>query len=455
MKKNKLLIYISLFFCLFMVGITKVKASTYLGCEYTISKKKLVDSYELSHVKTDYKMFIGFIDSKVSVKFTTDNGYSSGKYSDNDVAIVQDDYIEVGSMPSSGCPKVSFIKRFRLGIWTNIDGGNAVETTASEVFKFSGYKKTCSYTEKTTKQNFEVTLNYNGSYNRFGFVDAEPQGVNVYTRTKNQDIVDDYISFWTKMYNGCPRRVYKKDGFLYASDGSRKPKGEDATYELVISDECPFLEDSDYVLAKEYVDSVDIDKLTKTTSGDFVRTYNLRYNAWKSLMSKNSSESLKQCDDYEEIQKKFQKIATKLNELGYIDDAKLESIENDTTTLSSKIIDWDVEYGTGEELDCNEIFDDEVMSFLKTVFTWIRIAIPILLIILGMIDFSQVIISQDPDAMKKCTSKFTKRCIVAIIIFFLPTIIMLILQWINDYVMTTNPDCVIKDLNIIVKNIWK
>ena len=58
---------------------------------------------------------------------------------------------------------------------------------------------------------------------------------------------------------------------------------------------------------------------------------------------------------------------------------------------------------------------------------------PILLIILTAVDFGQVVISNDKEAMPKAISKAIKRGIAAIVIFFIPFLVDLIIDWLNTY----------------------
>lgn len=53
----------------------------------------------------------------------------------------------------------------------------------------------------------------------------------------------------------------------------------------------------------------------------------------------------------------------------------------------------------------------------------LKIVIPIILIILGIIDFSKAAISSDDKMIKDAAISFLKRAIAAVAIFFIPTII--------------------------------
>lgn len=84
-----------------------------------------------------------------------------------------------------------------------------------------------------------------------------------------------------------------------------------------------------------------------------------------------------------------------------------------------------------EEVSC-DLIDKDIMDTLNEVMTYIRIGIPILLIGLIIFDFASAMFASSEDKMKKAQSKAIKRVIIAIIIFFVPTLINLILNIAND-----------------------
>ncbi len=78
---------------------------------------------------------------------------------------------------------------------------------------------------------------------------------------------------------------------------------------------------------------------------------------------------------------------------------------------------------------CEGLLDKDLQLIINYILTIIQIGAPILLIVLVTVDFASVVISQDKDATKKATSKAIKRGIAAIVIFFVPLIVKLILGW--------------------------
>ena len=53
----------------------------------------------------------------------------------------------------------------------------------------------------------------------------------------------------------------------------------------------------------------------------------------------------------------------------------------------------------------------------------------IILIVFTITDYLKAILSKDDDELNKATRRFIKRFIIAIIIFFLPTLIIVLLEW--------------------------
>lgn len=76
---------------------------------------------------------------------------------------------------------------------------------------------------------------------------------------------------------------------------------------------------------------------------------------------------------------------------------------------------------------CNGIFTVEAAEFIKEGFDIIRIAVPILLLVFGTIDMASAVFSDDPEALKKRGAKFGKRAIAAVLVFFVPLLVNLLL----------------------------
>ena len=53
----------------------------------------------------------------------------------------------------------------------------------------------------------------------------------------------------------------------------------------------------------------------------------------------------------------------------------------------------------------------------------LKIVIPLLLIILGMVDLGKAVVSSDEKAINKAVTTLIKRFIAAVVVFFVPTIV--------------------------------
>ena len=88
-------------------------------------------------------------------------------------------------------------------------------------------------------------------------------------------------------------------------------------------------------------------------------------------------------------------------------------------------------------LDCKALLggdgtDTSLVDLLKTGLNVIKIIVPIILIVLGSLDFAQAVFASNEDAIKKAQSKFIKRLIIAAIIFLVPSVLKVILQLANS-----------------------
>ena len=88
---------------------------------------------------------------------------------------------------------------------------------------------------------------------------------------------------------------------------------------------------------------------------------------------------------------------------------------------------------------CEGLLTQEAADLLSDIIGYIRIGVPILLMILCAGDFVSVITSQDDNAMKKAGGRIVKRFIAAAAVFFVPLIISVIL----------NIDAVKNSLNLV------
>lgn len=102
----------------------------------------------------------------------------------------------------------------------------------------------------------------------------------------------------------------------------------------------------------------------------------------------------------------------------------LEKFCNNGNCKTSSAVCGDVISGYG----CPD-FLLPVVKFLKiVVFNTLQIFVPIILILMGTIDLVKAVASSDDKATKDATSKFIKRALTAILIFFVTTIVNIVMN---------------------------
>ena len=72
---------------------------------------------------------------------------------------------------------------------------------------------------------------------------------------------------------------------------------------------------------------------------------------------------------------------------------------------------------------------DNFKIITQPMWMLIRIATPIMLLVLGALDFAKATAASDEKMMKKSVQTFFKRTLIAVAIFLLPTIVNLIVGW--------------------------
>lgn len=65
----------------------------------------------------------------------------------------------------------------------------------------------------------------------------------------------------------------------------------------------------------------------------------------------------------------------------------------------------------------------DIWHFIGMVLFIFKIAIPILLIIFGMMDLGKAVVASDDKEIKNATTKLAKRAVAGVVIFFIPTLV--------------------------------
>lgn len=69
-----------------------------------------------------------------------------------------------------------------------------------------------------------------------------------------------------------------------------------------------------------------------------------------------------------------------------------------------------------------------IIGYIVELAKWI---IPLIIIVLGMVDFGKAVISSDDKAINKAASTLIRRIVAGVIVFFIPTIVLTLLNIID------------------------
>ena len=111
---------------------------------------------------------------------------------------------------------------------------------------------------------------------------------------------------------------------------------------------------------------------------------------------------------------------------------KVETIETNrkATVKVSEKFTIDMKFVKITISSCEDLFKgaEDLLDMIKSVITIVKIAIPLILIVTGTMDFAQAIFSSNEDGIKKAQGKFTKRVIMAVVIFLIPSVLKVLLS---------------------------
>lgn len=83
--------------------------------------------------------------------------------------------------------------------------------------------------------------------------------------------------------------------------------------------------------------------------------------------------------------------------------------------------------------DCNGVFGDpkdsnSIANLIVMFLNIFRIAAPVLVIVFGSVDLFMAMVSSSEDKMKKAQNKFMQRLMLGVCLFFVPTVLELVLD---------------------------
>ena len=98
---------------------------------------------------------------------------------------------------------------------------------------------------------------------------------------------------------------------------------------------------------------------------------------------------------------------------------------------------------------CNQQATSNILYLVGVVVAVIRIAVPLILIVIGMVDLIKAMTSQDDKQIKSATTLLVKRVVIGVVVFLVPTIVGLLMNVVtavsdDDYTACTR----------CVTNVW-
>lgn len=103
-------------------------------------------------------------------------------------------------------------------------------------------------------------------------------------------------------------------------------------------------------------------------------------------------------------------------------------------------------------LDCTDAEVVSIMTLIGIVVWGIKVFVPIILIIVGMIDMAKAVTEKSDDKIKAAQASLIKKSIAAVIVFLIPTIVGLIMGVIgaNNYkncmICVNNPTATVNNV---------
>lgn len=95
--------------------------------------------------------------------------------------------------------------------------------------------------------------------------------------------------------------------------------------------------------------------------------------------------------------------------------------------LSKEAAEWNKIFNpTSATNDCG--FSDKLFAWILNIMKWVKYILPVLVIILGIIDFIKAIGADKDDEIKKAQGRFVRRLIAAALVFLVPLIIEFVLK---------------------------
>ena len=82
--------------------------------------------------------------------------------------------------------------------------------------------------------------------------------------------------------------------------------------------------------------------------------------------------------------------------------------------------------------NCEDLLGAKFMKLINEYYSIVYIAVPILILVLGILDFGSAVLASSEENMKKSSQKFIKRLLIGVAVFLIPTILNLVFYAANQ-----------------------
>ncbi len=115
----------------------------------------------------------------------------------------------------------------------------------------------------------------------------------------------------------------------------------------------------------------------------------------------------------------------------------------DAPTTEKDMDEWLDEYNKNQNCGENGLLgnvndEDSVAWLLQKILNYLKIIGPFIVVVMSGVDFAKVIITSDDEGMKKAQKKLITRLLLAVSLFFLPQLVMALL---DIFGITSNATC--------------
>lgn len=109
-------------------------------------------------------------------------------------------------------------------------------------------------------------------------------------------------------------------------------------------------------------------------------------------------------------------------------------------------------HGAENIISCGNLgkFNKKLPEISSWLITLLQVAVPVILIIMGVIDFVKSLSSQKDDEIKKNQQTFVKRVITAVIIFFVVVVVKLLVSLVSSG--QTEKESIVKCIDCFISN---